>query len=218
MSAASEMLKTTEAAVVSRVALRDVNRMIDEGILPEGFFTHDDGRHVLAAGCILISFYFESAKSLTSEERLFVIKVAVPRLRRSVSFELPELVEADWIIQHGFLTIDIAPFVRGAVERLGRLVRARMLVNSSPEILGGTPVIRGTRIPVYDVAASAAAGMSTERILAAYPGLDTEKIGLATIFAQANPPRGRPRGGGGELPTGAVIVSDQRRPRLKKAK
>jgi hypothetical protein len=84
-----------------------------------GFFTHDDGRLVLAAACTLISFYFESAKSLTSEERLFVIKVAVPRLRRSVSFELPVLVEVDWIIQHEYLTIDLAPFVRGAVERLG---------------------------------------------------------------------------------------------------
>ena len=31
MSPAGEMLKTTEAAVVSRVALRDVNRVIDDG-------------------------------------------------------------------------------------------------------------------------------------------------------------------------------------------
>jgi hypothetical protein len=53
MALATEMLKTTEAAVVSRVALRDVNRVIDEGILPEGFFTYDDGRHVLAAACTL---------------------------------------------------------------------------------------------------------------------------------------------------------------------
>ena len=218
MSPASEMLRTTEAAVVSRVALRDVNRVIDEGILPEGFFTHDDGRLVLAAACTLISFYFESAKSLTSEERLFVIKVAVPRLRRSVSFELPALVEVDWIIQHEYLTIDLAPFVRGAVERFGRLVRARSLVHLSPETLGGTPVIRGTRIPVYDVAASAASGVSTDRILAAYPGLNEEKIELATIFAQAYPPRGRPRTAGGELPIGAVIVSDHRRPRRKKTK
>ena len=218
MSTASEMLKTTEAAVVSRVALRDVNRVIDEGILPEGFITHDDGRLVLAVACTLISFYFESAKSLTSEERLFVIKVAVPRLRRSVSFELPALVEENWIIQHEYLTIDLAPFVRGAVERLGELVSARKMVDSSPDVLGGTPVIRGTRIPVYDVAASAAAGISTERILAAYPGLGAAKIELATLFAQAYPPRGRPRAGSGELPTGAVIVSDHRRPRRKKAK
>jgi hypothetical protein len=56
------------------------------------------------------------------------------------------------------------------------------------------------------------------RILAAYPGIDAEKIELATIFAQANPPRGRPRAAGGELPAGAVIVSDHRRPRRKKTK
>ena len=117
-----------------------------------------------------------------------------------------------------YLTIDLAPFVRGAVERFGRLVRARSLVHLSPETLGGTPVIRDTRIPVYDVAASAASGVSTDRILAAYPGLNEEKIELATIFAQAYPPRGRPRTAGGELPIGAVIVSDHRRPRRKKTK
>ncbi len=86
MSAASEMLKTTEAAVVSRVTLREVNRVIDEGILPAGFVTSDDGRLVLAAACTLISFYFASARVLTSEERLFVIGVTVPRLRRSIPF------------------------------------------------------------------------------------------------------------------------------------
>src|SRR5882762_608990 len=139
MSPASEMLKTTEAAVVSRVALRDVNRAIDEGILPEGFFNHDDGRHVLAAACTLISFYFESAKSLTSEERLFTIKVAGPLLRKSVSFAWSTLLKEDWVIRHEFLTIDLAPFVKRATERLGRLNIARNLVVSSPELLSGTP-------------------------------------------------------------------------------
>ncbi len=93
MFPASEMLKTTEAAVVSRVALRDVNRVIDEGILPEEFFTNDDGRHVLAAACTLISSYFESAGALTSEERLSAIRVTVPRLRRSISYALPALLK-----------------------------------------------------------------------------------------------------------------------------
>ena len=216
MFPASEMLKTTEAAVVSRVALRDVNRVIDEGILPEGFFTNDDGRHVLAAACTLISFYFESAGALTSEERLFAIRVTVPRLRRSKSFALPALLKEDWIVRHEFLTIDFAPFVKRAVERLARLIAARNLVDSSPERLAGTPVIRGTRIPVYDVAASAAAGIPVERVLSAYPGLDAEKVELATIFAEAYPPRGRPRSRT-ELPKGAVIVSDRRVSRRKKA-
>lgn len=216
MSSASEMLKTTEAAVVSRVALRDVNRVIDEGILPDGFVTNDDGRYVLAAACTLISFYFESAGALTSEERLFAIRVTVPRLRRSISFALPALLKEDWIVRHEFLTIDLAPFVKRAVERLARLIAARNLADSSPERLVGMPVIRGTRIPVYDVAASAAAGIPIERILTAYPSLDPEKVELATLFAEAYPPRGRPRARG-ELPKGAVIVSDRRVPRRKKA-
>ena len=55
------------------------------------------------------------------------------------------------------------------------------------------------------------------RILAAYPGLNAEQVELATIFAEAYPPRGRPRAGT-ELPRGAVIVSDRRLPRRKKAK
>jgi uncharacterized protein (DUF433 family) len=210
------MLKTTEAAVVSRVTLRDVNRVIDEGILPEGFFTNDDGRYVLAAACTLISFYFESAGALTSEERLFAIRVTVPRLRRSVSFALPALLKEDWIVRHEFLTIDLAPFVKRAAERFGRLIAARSLVDSSPERLAGTPVIRGTRVPVYDVAASVAAGIPIQRILTAYPGLDPEKVELATLFAEAYPPRGRPRSRA-ELPKGAVIVSDRRVSRRKKA-
>jgi uncharacterized protein (DUF433 family) len=215
MFTGADMLKTTEAAVVSRVALRDVNRAIDEGILPDGFFTLDDGRHVLASACTLISFYFESAKCLTSEERLFAIREAGPRLRRSGALAFPALLKEDWTVRDGFLTIDLAPFVRRATERLDRLAAALDMVVSSSDILGGAPVIRGTRIPVHDVAASSATGIPLERILAAYPELDAEKVELAVIYAEAHPPRGRPRRGG-ELPKGSVIIADRRVPRRRK--
>jgi len=89
-------------------------------------------------------------------------------------------------------------------------------VVSSPDILGGAPVIRGTRVPVHDVAASVAADIQLDRILAAYPGLDAEKVELAAIYAEAYPPRGRPRRGG-ELPRGSVIIDDRRVPRRRKA-
>ncbi len=56
-------------------------------------------------------------------------------------------------------------------------------------MLGGTPVIRGTRVPVYDVAASAAAGIPLDRILAAYPSLDADKVELASVYAEATPTR-----------------------------
>lgn len=216
MLTGAEMLKTTEAAVVARVAVRDVNRVIDEGILPEGSFARDDGRHVLAAACPLISFYFESAGRLTSDERRLVIGEAGPRLIRSKNLSLAALLEGNWIVtKDGFLTIDLAPFVRRTSERLKSLAAAREMVVSSPDILDGTPVIRGTRIPVHDVAASMAAGISTERILEAYPSLDDRKIELATIYAEANPARGRPRSGP-EPARGSIIV-DRKVPRRRKA-
>jgi uncharacterized protein (DUF433 family) len=216
MGSATDMLKLTEAAVVARVALRDVNRVIDERILPEGFFSLEDGRRVAATACTLIAFYFDSAKRLTSEERLFAIREAGSRLRRFRANALASLIDEDWTVRDEFLTIDLAPFVRRTKERMDRLAAARQLVMSDPDILGGAPIIRGTRVPVYDVAASVAAGVSTKRILAAYPSLDEDKIELAAIYAEANPARGRPRSSD-ELPAGAVIMAERRVPRRRKA-
>jgi uncharacterized protein (DUF433 family) len=214
MAAISELLTPSEAAVVSSVSVRDVNRVIDESILPDDFVRVGDGRHVRAAGCSLIAFYFESAKQLTSEQRLWAIKNAGPRLRKRAS--AAALLKEDWILRDDFLTIDLAPFLRKTWERLGRLEEARALVVTSPEVLGGTPVIRGTRIPVYDVAASVAAGIPAGRIRAAYPSLDADKIELAAIYAEANPLRGRPRQNP-ELPKGAAVVTDRRGSRRRKA-
>ncbi|HVW56027.1 MAG TPA: DUF433 domain-containing protein [Rhizobiaceae bacterium] len=216
MAPTADLLKPTEAAVVACVALRDVNRMIDERILPEGFFSLDEGRHVAATACTLIAFYFDSAKRLTSEERLFAIREAGSRLHRLRALALASLVDEDWTVRDEFLTIDLAPFFKRTKERMDRLAAAREMVVSDPDILGGTPVVRGTRIPVYDVAASVAAGLSLDRILSAYPTLDADKIELAAIYAEANPARGRPRSSDG-FPKGSVIITDRQAPRRRKA-
>ncbi len=180
------MLRATEAAVVAHVPLRDVNRAIDERILPDGFFTVEGGRHVLVSACTLISFYFASANHLTSEGRLFTIREAGSRLYKFRHLDPAALIKEDWMVRDEFLTIDLAPFVRRTTERMERLAAARALVTTEPDVLGGTPVIRGTRVPVHDVAASVAADMSTDRILAAYPALDADKIELAVLYANTN--------------------------------
>lgn len=214
--AAAEMLKATEAAVVARVALRDVNRVIDEGILPATFLSSENGRRIWATACTLISFYYESAGRLTSEERLNTIRWAEPRLSEWKTLTLASLAKKDWMMHHDFLTIDLAPFVEKAAESLSNLEAARAMVSSSPDILGGTPVIEGTRIPVYDVAASVAAGHLLDEVLQTYPALDERRVGLAKIYADANPLRGRPKPVS-ELPTGATIVTDRHVPRRRKA-
>jgi uncharacterized protein (DUF433 family) len=78
-------------------------------------------------------------------------------------------------------------------RRLTQLRKAQELVVEDPEILRGTPVIRGTRIPVYDVASLADAGTPLEELQEIYPKLTPSEIELASIYAKANPQRGRPR-------------------------
>jgi uncharacterized protein (DUF433 family) len=209
-----EMLTPTEAAVVSSVEVRDVNRVIDESILPEDFYrvSPDRTRRLVADACTFISFYFHAAKYLTAEERLRAIAAASPRLREEPVSKL----EKEWTIRQEFLTIDLAPFLKRVHQKLAQLGEACALVVEDPDILGGAPVIRNTRIPVYDVAASVAEGLPMNRILAAYPGLTAEMANLAALYATANPQRGRPRQHS-SLPAGALIVSARRTPRRKRA-
>ena len=105
-----------------------------------------------------------------------------------------------------FLAVDLNSFVRSVEERWKRLASAEELVTISPDVLGGTPVIKGTRVPVHDVAASVETGIPKARILAAYPGLTAEQVDLAALYVQANPPRGRPRGPT-PLPAGARVLT-----------
>jgi uncharacterized protein (DUF433 family) len=91
-----------------------------------------------------------------------------------------------------------------------RLERACAQVTADPEILSGTPVIKGTRVPVYDVAASVAAGIPVERILSSYPSLNREQVELAALYTEACPPPEAP-GRRTALPPGAKIISSSRR-------
>jgi uncharacterized protein (DUF433 family) len=56
-------------------------------------------------------------------------------------------------------------------------------VNIDPQIMGGKPVIRGTRIPVETVLRKLGAGMTFEAILADHPRLTRDDILAAQAFA-----------------------------------
>jgi uncharacterized protein (DUF433 family) len=51
-------------------------------------------------------------------------------------------------------------------------------VVSDPSTLSGTPVFRGTRVPVQDVLASLDKEISLDRVLAAYPSITRDQVNL----------------------------------------
>lgn len=58
-------------------------------------------------------------------------------------------------------------------------------VEVNPKILGGKPVIRGTRIPVHLILDLLAAGNSQEAILKEYPQLKAEDVAAAVQYASS---------------------------------
>jgi uncharacterized protein (DUF433 family) len=56
-------------------------------------------------------------------------------------------------------------------------------IEINPEIMGGKPVIRGTRIPVELVLRKLGAGLAPETILADHPKLTPDDIRAAQAFA-----------------------------------
>lgn len=59
-------------------------------------------------------------------------------------------------------------------------------IHRDPQICGGQPVFRGTRILLRTVLASLAEGDSAEQILAAFPTLKPEDVQAAIVFAAAS--------------------------------
>jgi uncharacterized protein (DUF433 family) len=70
------------------------------------------------------------------------------------------------------------------------LQRARRLVVSDPEIFGGNPVFRGTRVPVHLIAELVAQGGKPAELIEGYPRLTAEMIQLAPVCAAVYPQRG----------------------------
>ena len=72
------------------------------------------------------------------------------------------------------------------------LERVAEIAVSDPEVMHGTPVYRGTRIPIGLIANMVRQGAEIDEILQGYPALDREKVELAPLYVQTFPRRGRP--------------------------
>ena len=91
------------------------------------------------------------------------------------------------------VTFNYDAAVEAAARRIELYRRGKERVTSSEAVLGGEPVFAGTRLAVRHVGGMRLRGEPVERILEDYPYLSEEDVEFAALFAEANPPLGRPR-------------------------
>lgn len=124
-----------------------------------------------------------AASATTSEVHASWSTPAVPRV-----FERGG--SGEQIVPSGVTKRDTVIAARDEVP-LGRFLRwcsERVAVNK--QVLGGEPVIAGTRLAVRNLAELLAAGESPEAVLAAYPYLTELDLHCVPLFAKVNPDPG----------------------------
>jgi uncharacterized protein (DUF433 family) len=179
----NSLFTPTEAAVLTRLSVKAVNNAIDKRTIPAVAGSREGHATRLLDMRALVS--------LTLERRL--ADRFMPEARREV-FDAAAAAPGNTVsLQGGFLKIDLREPRRELAASIRELRRARQLVASDPEIMGGEPVFRGTRVPVHLVATLLGQASTETDLLEGYPRLTGEMLRLAPIYAAAYPLRGRPR-------------------------
>ena len=92
-------------------------------------------------------------------------------------------------------TLDLARLAANSLRNAERYREARdRYITSDADILGGTPVIAGTRITVYAVLGRLQDGDTVEDLANDYLQIPREALEAAELYAKAHPLRGRPSG------------------------
>ena len=173
-----------EASAVTNLPIRTVRKLIDRRLIRP--------KRRRSGGSVERLLTFEHLVYLLLEaEGLCLLPVAS---RREIAKQIESDAGVDMVsISEGRAVVIQVKTLRNELdERLKKLEKAEALIVKDPEVMDGTPVYRGTRIPVELVADMLSQGASTQEILEGYPSLDREKIELASLYVQAFPRRGRP--------------------------
>ena len=143
-----------------------------------------------------------TVRRLLTKEHLIYLQLEVEGLRllpvgtrREIADSIQRSPETDVLAvgKGTALFVEFKSARRKVESQLKQLAHIEEMVVSDPEIMRGTPVFKGTRIPVDLVADMLAQGVTAEEILEGYPTLAKEKIAVAPLYMRAFPRRGRPR-------------------------
>ena len=174
----------TQASVISQMPLPAVHKLIERRLIRP--------RRVRVGGRTVRVLSREQLVYLRLESagvRLFPMATRRQILR---SIESAPEAEAIPVPQGSAIHVHVEELRREVDRALSQLALARDMVTSNPEIMGGTPVFRKTRIPVDLVADMLAQGASVEEILEGYPALNGTQVKLAPLYLRSFPRRGRP--------------------------
>ncbi len=194
----SLFIPTAEAAFIAGLTDRQMNRVVDEHLVPEPLFEQrGSSRLFTRLGAAFAKFYFATEDQLLAGARRQILDELNSRVDRLAAKDqvltLRLLDSMSWKVERKHVEVDVLPFLQEAFYRAEEVDQADALVTTDPEVMGGTPVFAGTRVPVAIVLGSLATGIQLDRLKASYPFLTEAHIQSAKVYEEVHPRRGRPR-------------------------
>ncbi len=174
----------SQASAVSGLPLKAVQKLIEVRIISPSKMRKGSEVQRLLSPQQLVYLRLES-------EGVRLLPIATRREVAKAVISSPE-VNSVTVEGGSALVIEVKKARREVEQELKRLRKVQNMVVSDPEIMRGTPVFKGTRIPVELVADMVAQGATGDEILAGYPALGREQVELAPLYVAAFPRRGRP--------------------------
>ncbi len=182
----SESFSRREAALLADVSLRSVDKAIEERVVKP----RRSSKRIAAldSGDVLaIALIARAGLPLRAETKRQINQWVHGFLAEDKVNEAKELLLSE------VLVLRYDDDARELAERLFAYLETReRFIESNPSVMGGEPVITGTRIPVRAVAVRLDSGESIADLREDYPGVPQEAFEAALTYAQAHPRRGRP--------------------------
>lgn len=178
-----------EVAELADVSVRAVDKAIEEKVLA-GIRTGARGRrrmlplHAVPYAAIIARL----PVTLSLAAKRDLARTLGKRSSAQMTTEPLEIAPAVMVDVSALVGPDLA-------ERAARYSKAREdYIEINPDIMGGTPVLRGTRMTVYSVLGRLGGGDSIDDLLDDNPHLTREAVETAARYARTHPLVGRPGG------------------------
>ena len=178
-----------EVAELANVSVRAVDKAIEEKVLA-GIRSSTRGRRRM------LPLHAVPYAAIVARLPVTLSLAAKRNLVRTLGNRRPERMTTEPLEIAPAVTIDLSALVGSDLtERAVRYGRARENhIEIDPAVMGGTPVLRGTRITVYSVLGRLNGGDSIDDIMEDNPHLTREAIETAALYARTHPIVGRPGG------------------------
>lgn len=182
MASTSALLTRREAAEIGRVPLNAIDKAIEQGIV----------KPKRRAGKPLLPAHEVALLVLLRQIDVTLPSKAKGRLRSWLAHLQPLAVGSELELSEA-LRVAMTEDAAQTIERAESYARLRDLyIENNPAVMGGEPVITGTRVPVRTIASLIEMGEKPEVLREDYPHIPEEAYSVAVLWTHANPRRGRP--------------------------